>query len=57
MIIGNFDSAREESYLVSDPDSLNRKAAKARTYGIPIINEAVFARLFDSYVQSARDEL
>jgi DNA polymerase-3 subunit epsilon len=31
-----------------DPDSQSGKAAKARSYGIPVITEAAFARLLDS---------
>lgn len=40
--------------VAADPDSLSGKAAKARTYGIPIIDEATFSQLFDSYLQSTR---
>ena len=31
--------------VAADPDSLSAKAAKARSYGIPIINEAAFEKL------------
>jgi DNA polymerase-3 subunit epsilon len=31
--------------VAADPDSLSGKAAKARSYGIPVITEAAFARL------------
>lgn len=31
--------------VAADPDSLSSKAAKARTYGIPIIDEAAFGKL------------
>ncbi|MBE7324497.1 DNA polymerase III subunit epsilon [Nocardioides sp. Y6] len=38
--------------LVSaDPDSMSGKAAKARSYGIPVISEEAFARLFDAFRQ------
>lgn len=31
--------------VAADPNSLSGKAAKARSYGIPIITEAAFERL------------
>ncbi|MFL6063811.1 MAG: exonuclease domain-containing protein [Friedmanniella sp.] len=36
--------------VASDPNSLSGKAAKARRYGIPIIDEAQFAQVLDSYL-------
>lgn len=33
----------------ADPDSLSGKAAKARSYGIPIVTEEAFERLFREY--------
>ncbi|OBJ70737.1 hypothetical protein A5643_10210 [Mycobacterium sp. 1274756.6] len=41
--------------VAADPDSLSRKAAKARSYGIPIVNEAAFDRLFHQYLERAGD--
>lgn len=35
--------------VAADPDSLSGKARKARDYGIPIITEAAFERIFDDY--------
>jgi DNA polymerase-3 subunit epsilon len=35
--------------VAADPDSLSGKAKKARDYGIPIITEAAFERIFDDY--------
>ncbi len=35
--------------VAADPDSLSGKAAKARQYGIPIVGEEAFERLFDDY--------
>jgi DNA polymerase-3 subunit epsilon len=35
--------------VAADPDSLSGKASKARSYGIPIVDEAAFVRLFDAY--------
>ncbi|QSR30772.1 hypothetical protein CFI00_09760 [Nocardioides sp. S5] len=34
--------------VAADPDSQSGKAAKARSYGIPVITEAAFARLIGS---------
>jgi DNA polymerase-3 subunit epsilon len=31
--------------VAADPDSQSGKAAKARSYGIPVVSEAAFARL------------
>ncbi|ULN53029.1 exonuclease domain-containing protein [Mycolicibacillus parakoreensis] len=36
--------------VAADPDSLSRKATKARSYGIPIVSEAAFDRLFHRYL-------
>lgn len=36
----------------ADPDSLSGKAAKARDYGIPVIDERAFRKHFDEYRQS-----
>ncbi len=38
--------------VASDPDSLSGKAAKARAYSIPIVDEATFTRLFQEYCTS-----
>ncbi len=35
--------------VAADPDSLSGKATKARDYGIPIITEAAFERIFEEY--------
>ncbi|BBX30035.1 exonuclease domain-containing protein [Mycolicibacterium alvei] len=35
--------------VAEDPDSLSRKAVKARQYGIPVVDEKTFARFFASY--------
>lgn len=35
--------------VAADPDSLSGKAVKARAYGIPIVNEETFIRLFQEY--------
>ncbi|MBU9766058.1 DNA polymerase III subunit epsilon [Mycobacterium sp. TNTM28] len=35
--------------VTADPDSLSRKAVKARQYGIPVVDETTFARFFASY--------
>jgi len=35
--------------VAADPDSLSRKAVKARDYAIPIVDEKTFIRLFDEY--------
>ncbi|HPU14154.1 MAG TPA: exonuclease domain-containing protein [Aeromicrobium sp.] len=38
--------------VAADPDSLSGKAAKARSYGIPVVSEEAFVRLFGSYCES-----
>lgn len=35
--------------IAADPDSLSGKAVKARAYGIPIVNEETFIRMFQEY--------
>lgn len=35
--------------VAADPDSLSGKAAKARTYGIPVVSEDAFERMFAQY--------
>ncbi len=40
--------------VAADPDSLSGKAKKARDYGIPIITEAAFERIFDDYCSTCR---
>lgn len=39
---------RTKVVVAADPDSQSGKAAKARSYGIPVITEAAFARLLES---------
>lgn len=39
--------------VAADPNSQSGKAAKARSYGIPIVNEPGFGRLFDTFMQGA----
>lgn len=40
--------------LVSaDPDSISGKAAKARSYGIPVVSEPAFERMFEQYRSAA----
>ncbi len=41
--------------VAADPDSLSGKATKARDYGIPIITEAAFERIFDDYCRTHRN--
>lgn len=41
--------------IAADPDSLSSKAKKARDYGIPIITEAAFERIFDDYCRTFRN--
>lgn len=41
--------------VAADPDSLSGKAKKARDYGIPIITEAAFERIFDDYCSIHRN--
>lgn len=38
-------SRKTKVVVAADPDSQSRKAAKARSYGVPVITEAAFARL------------
>jgi DNA polymerase-3 subunit epsilon len=33
--------------VAADPDSMSGKARKAESYGIPVVNEAGFARILD----------
>lgn len=40
-------SRKTKVVVAADPDSQSGKAAKARSYGIPVITEAAFARLLD----------
>lgn len=35
--------------VTSDPDSMSGKAAKARSYGVPVIDEAMFERMFSEF--------
>lgn len=35
--------------VAADPDSLSGKAAKARGYGVPVVGEEAFERLFSTY--------
>lgn len=35
--------------VAADPDSMSGKAAKARQYGVPVISEDAFERLFSAY--------
>lgn len=39
--------------VAADPNSQSGKAAKARSYGTPIVNESGFSALFDIFVHSA----
>ena len=36
--------------VAADPDSLSGKAVKARAYGVPIVDEKAFTRLFQEYL-------
>ncbi len=36
--------------VTSDPDSMSGKAAKARAYGVPVVDEAAFDRMFAEYL-------
>lgn len=38
--------------VAADPDSLSGKAKKARDYGVPLVNEEAFRRLFQEYVET-----
>ncbi|WP_053385387.1 exonuclease domain-containing protein [Leucobacter celer] len=40
--------------VAADPDSLSGKAAKARDYGVPVINERAFEKYFEEYVRIDR---
>ncbi len=40
--------------VAADPNSMSGKAAKARSYAIPIITEAAFERLLDGHVDAGR---
>lgn len=40
--------------VAADPDSLSGKAEKARTYGVPVINEQAFEKHFEDYRQADR---
>lgn len=40
--------------VAADPDSLSGKAKKARDYGVPIVTEVAFERIFDDYCRSHR---
>ena len=35
--------------VAADPDSQSGKAAKARQYGIPVVSEAAFEKMFATY--------
>jgi DNA polymerase-3 subunit epsilon len=39
--------------VAADPDSLSGKAAKARAYGIPLVSEGAFERMFEHYQAAA----
>lgn len=41
--------------VTSDPDSMSGKAAKARKYGIPVIDEPAFDRMFVDYLRNVND--
>lgn len=38
--------------VAADADSLSRKAVKARQYGIPVVSEVAFERMYESYLRS-----
>jgi DNA polymerase III, epsilon subunit and related 3''-5'' exonucleases len=42
---------RTKVVVAADPDSLSGKARKARDYGVPIIDETTFERLFADYLR------
>ncbi|BAX96794.1 DNA polymerase III subunit epsilon [Mycobacteroides stephanolepidis] len=57
-VIATFSSARLTSggitkstrlVVAADPDSLSGKATKARSYGIPVVAEAAFERMFSQF--------
>ena len=39
--------------VAADPDSLSGKAAKARQYGIPVVGEATFEKIFAKYLTTS----
>lgn len=41
--------------VAADPDSLSGKASKARDYGIPIITEDAFERIFEDYCRGSHN--
>lgn len=41
---------RTKVLVAADPDSLSGKAKKARDYGVPIVDEATFERMFADYL-------
>ncbi len=41
--------------VAADPDSLSGKAKKARGYGVPIVTESAFERIFDDYRSNVAD--
>lgn len=43
---------RTRMLVAADPDSLSGKAKKARDYGVPIVDEATFSRVFADYLKS-----
>ena len=38
--------------VAADPDSMSGKAAKARTYGVPVVSEAAVEKYFAEYLDS-----
>ncbi|KAA1429619.1 exonuclease domain-containing protein [Mycolicibacter arupensis] len=38
--------------VAADADSLSRKAVQARQYGIPVVSEVAFERMYDDYLRS-----
>lgn len=44
-----------KALVASDPNSLSRKATKARNYGVPIISEAGFDALLTTFERALRD--
>jgi DNA polymerase-3 subunit epsilon len=39
--------------VAADPDSQSGKAAKARQYGVPVVSEAAFEKIFAKYVTTS----
>lgn len=39
--------------VAADPDSKSGKAAKARQYGIPVVGEATFEKIFAKYLTTS----